>query len=100
MLTMWAKYAIYEGIDNIAGICCIWAHLSKWIYMSPCARHYDALRTCLVPLHRYINLYITIVYADQFIVNILHFTPQYSTLKGIGSPYKGDKWEGDIRISD
>jgi hypothetical protein len=23
MLTMWAKYALYDPIDNIAGICCM-----------------------------------------------------------------------------
>jgi hypothetical protein len=34
----------------------------------------------------------------EFIVNILHFTPQYSTLKAFRGSYKGDKGEGDIGV--
>ena len=35
---------------------------------------------CYAQLHMYINLDITIVYRNEFIVNILHFTPLCSTI--------------------
>jgi hypothetical protein len=49
-------------------------------------KHYDGASIYDVPLHVYLNTYITVVIVDLSITILLHNTPLYSTYKGIGSP--------------
>lgn len=42
---MWAKYALYDPIDNIPGICCMYAQMN---------RHYDTLSIKDASLHMYV----------------------------------------------
>jgi hypothetical protein len=52
---------------------------------------------CPVPLHIYLFNYYTITFRYESITILLHNAPQYSTLKALERPYRGDKWEGDTR---
>jgi hypothetical protein len=59
-LTIWAEYAIYEGIDKIPQIChgygCMW---SKMDYGGVKGR---------VPLHVYLTTYISVVFTQELVV--------------------------------
>ena len=74
-----------RGIDKNPGKCCIWILLTLRCEYSS------------APLHIYLFNYNTITFCYESITILLHNAPQSSTLKALERPYRGDKWEGDIR---
>ena len=59
-LTMWAKYAIYEGIDKIPQICHGYGYM--WSKMD-----YGGVKWS-VPLHVYLITYISVVFTQELVV--------------------------------
>ena len=55
---MWAKYAIYEGIDKIPQICHVCG--AKWITVED----YGGLG----PLHVYLTIYILVIISSKLVV--------------------------------
>ena len=62
-LTIWAEYAIYEGIDKISQICSTWAPIwSKMDYGGVKGR---------AQLHVYLTIHISVVIDQELVVYIL-----------------------------
>ena len=75
LLTMWAKYAIYEAIDKIPEICCMCPYASKENLTLRPSYESVQLDICIFVDNTITNLIVSIV-------NILHYAPLYSIYKG------------------
>jgi len=66
---------------------------AAYLWLLTILRTFDRAAEILIHLLNY-NI---ITFRYELITILLHNAPLYSTLKALERPYRGDKWEGDIR---